>query len=159
MRIFALVAAALAATPLVSALELAKEFDHRDYKDYERPDRKPQPFDEGVLRSGVYPYNPTDKLTVEFLCGKLTDFADEAEFIQMLVGKLDCNSNNGFECYEPLRKALYELEFGLDLFDTAIDVSKMAISSRLTCEEEAKVACCYRNVCSLPSKQLHDLRR
>jgi hypothetical protein len=146
MRLLNLIITALVAAPSAIALEFPKELDHRDYQ----PTRKRDPLSDTALKSGIYPYKPKAWLTPEFVCAKLTEFADEAEFIQTLVDKLESNADLDVECFEPLRKALYEFEFRLDLFDTAIDVTKIGITDkpRDACDVEARITCCYRNVCS-----------
>ncbi|KFA60928.1 hypothetical protein S40285_05798 [Stachybotrys chlorohalonatus IBT 40285] len=82
-----------------------------------------------------------EKLTEKIVCEKLHFFAAEADYIYDLVKSIDCDDRNA-RCWEPVKKALYELEWELDLFDTKIDKSNL--NKCWDCRQEGKIACCYR---------------
>jgi hypothetical protein len=84
-----------------------------------------------------------EKLTEKIVCEKLHFFAAEADYIYDLVKSIDCDDRNA-RCWEPVKKALYELEWELDLFDTKIDKSNL--NKCWDCRQEGKIACCYRTV-------------
>lgn len=118
-----------AVTSVLAAQDYPKEGEHRDFQDV------------GHAR-GYHPEH-YEKLEEEYVCEKLNDFADDADFIYELVKVLECG-DDGDHCWEPVRKALYELEFELDLFDTDIDNSDL--SKCWNCGEEGTISCCYRRV-------------
>lgn len=136
MRLFNFALAGLATTAF-GARELPKIADHKDFQR------------EASVKNGIprHPdgYSPEKyhKLTEEFVCDRLSGFAEEADFIYELTKVLECGDDRT-RCWEPVRKAIYELEFSLDLFDTDIDNSDL--SKCWECHQESKIGCCYRRV-------------
>lgn len=116
----------------VVAKDFPKEGEHKDFTEAGHPQHP----------KGYHPEH-YQKLEEEYVCDKLTHFAEDADFIYELVKVLECG-DDGDHCWEPVRKAIYELEFELDLFDTDIDNSDL--SKCWDCGEETGIACCYRRV-------------
>ncbi|KAH7318741.1 hypothetical protein B0I35DRAFT_409581 [Stachybotrys elegans] len=141
--------AALCAAPALAALEYPKYFDHKDFVyEHYHEDR--------IVENGHFPPLPRPhippprrpyevehafKLTDKFVCEKLHFFAREADYIYELVKVIDCEDRSP-KCWEPVRKAIYDLEWEQDLFDTKID--KSDLNKCFDCRQEGKIACCYR---------------
>ena len=140
MRLPSLAVAFLAAVPFAHAVpEPAKHQKPAPEKEIHRePDNREAP-PEGY---GPEAYHRIDE---NYVCAKFDGFAKEAEFIFNLVSVLECGDD---ECWEPVRKGIYELEYGVDLVDTDLDNSDRSYIWQ--CPQEAAIANCFENVRAIP---------
>ncbi|VUC34933.1 unnamed protein product [Clonostachys rosea] len=79
-------------------------------------------------------------LSVKCICERLHRLAHKADHLFDHVKNIKCG-NGDYECWEPVRKALYEIEWELDLFDRAID--KSSLDKCFSEHEEAHIARCF----------------
>lgn len=144
MKFFAFAVTALAAMPCVLAVakenkggENKKSYDvtNKNYQEVEQQ--------KADVSKNAEKCPKPEPLTEKFVCEKLNEFASAADFIYDLVEVLKCGSDNN-HCWEPVRRAIYELEFELDIFDKSIDESDL--HKCFACRDESKIACCYRRV-------------
>lgn len=130
----ATVAFLAAAVHMVGALPMPQK-NQNPAKDIQR-----DPVDRDSPPEG---YGPEEyhKIDEKYICAKFDGFAKEADFLFNLVSVLECGDDI---CWEPVRKGLYELEYGLDVVDTDLDNSDR--SHVWECPQEAVVSGCFHNV-------------
>ncbi|CAI6100466.1 unnamed protein product [Clonostachys chloroleuca] len=95
-------------------------------------------------------------LTAKCICGRLHHLAHKADHLFDYVKDIKCG-NGDRECWEPVRKALYELEWKLDLFDRAIDKSNL--DKCFSEEEETHIARCYCRYAEALIRLLEEISR
>ncbi|CAG9999909.1 unnamed protein product [Clonostachys byssicola] len=95
-------------------------------------------------------------LTAKCICERLHHLAHKADHLFDFVKDIKCG-NGDRECWEPVRKALYELEWKLDLFDRAID--KSSLDKCFSEEEEAHIARCYCRYAEALIRLLEEISR
>uniref|UniRef100_A0A8H7NGS9 Uncharacterized protein n=1 Tax=Bionectria ochroleuca TaxID=29856 RepID=A0A8H7NGS9_BIOOC len=95
-------------------------------------------------------------LTAKCICERLHHLAHKADHLFDYVKDIKCG-NGDRECWEPVRKALYELEWKLDLFDRAID--KSSLDKCFSEEEEAHIARCYCRYAEALIRLLEEISR
>lgn len=135
MRLLNLAVVALAAVPFGSALPSPQSEKQKSPKEIQKhPDSDSPP--EGY---GPEKYHRIDE---KYICAKFDGFAKEADFIFNLVNVLECGDD---QCWEPVRNAIYKLEYGIDVVDTDIDNSDR--SYIWSCSQEAIISGCYQRVC------------
>ncbi|CAH0053435.1 unnamed protein product [Clonostachys solani] len=79
-------------------------------------------------------------LTAKCICERLHRLAHKADRLFDHVKDIKCG-NGDRDCWEPVRKGLYEIEWELDLFDRAIDKSNL--NKCFSEQEEADIARCF----------------